>query len=345
VARQAGHKTAYRFLADLAIDCDVDLLILCKSTDLPLGAQQDEELRRVSQSIQVVPVTRMQRFFALLVGLASGLAPRLSTRLTSSGIVAVRRAMSSRQYDLLWLEFSQTFWVSRYATAGTEVVMSAHDVQTQLVASKGGVERLLLLGLTYASEKSLFAAASRIRVQSRNDEWLLHTFFKLPRGRIEVVGPELSDFVRQVSRSLENVEPYSLIFWGALGREENSVAIVEFVRESFSTLQGRFPAAKLYIVGSSPPEAVLRLASSSIVVTGFVDDPSPYFEKASIGIAPLLAGAGIKVKVLEMLGVGMPVVSTPIGAEGIDESRLLNVVPVDTFVDAISKCWAETYAW
>jgi glycosyltransferase involved in cell wall biosynthesis len=106
-----------------------------------------------------------------------------------------------------------------------------------------------------------------------------------------------------------------------MNREENELAVLKFLELYHDLLiQENY---KLYIVGNKPSQKILNLASSNIIVTGFVEDPSEYFIKAELGIVPLVSGAGIKVKTLEMLECGMKVISTPIGAEGITDDKLI----------------------
>jgi len=343
-AHQAGQKTAFQFLVELSKMYDVDLVILCKSNELLLCQETYPALKAHARHIVVISISPVGRILGMIFGLLFGLPPRLSTRVSPSVIFKIRQLITvEKKYDLLWLEFSQAFWVTKLAKANTEVVLSAHDIQTQLVASKTLIEQLVFLGFTFYTEKLLFSYASRVRVQSLNDKWLLHTLFKVPLEKIELAEPVISSFVTSVLRSVEKVEPHSLLFWGAMGREENSTAIVDFVRSQFVVLKKSYPAAKLYIIGSNPPNEVRSLANDSIVVTGFVDDPTKYFELASVGIAPLIMGAGIKVKVLEMLRAGIPVVSTPVGAEGISNSDLMTVVPIGSFQDAIISSWSRHY--
>jgi glycosyltransferase involved in cell wall biosynthesis len=122
-----------------------------------------------------------------------------------------------------------------------------------------------------------------------------------------------------------DVIPFTLLFWGAMSRKENSDAAIYFITNFWNHLKASFPLLKLYIVGSDPPSKLYELANKDIIITGFVEDPSWYFEKIKLGIVPLSKGAGVKVKVLEMMSAGLPVVSTPVGAEGIENNPRLFV--------------------
>jgi glycosyltransferase involved in cell wall biosynthesis len=124
-----------------------------------------------------------------------------------------------------------------------------------------------------------------------------------------------------------------------MSRIENYSAAINFIENSFPLVKAIFPLTKLYIIGSNPPSNLIKLSSESIIVTGYVEDPSAYFERASIGIAPLLEGAGIKVKVLEMLEVGLYTIATPVAAEGIVTNSNLKVCEMNSFHIEICNYW------
>jgi glycosyltransferase involved in cell wall biosynthesis len=73
-------------------------------------------------------------------------------------------------------------------------------------------------------------------------------------------------------------------------------------------------------VGGGVPDWLSRLAAGdpSIILTGYVDDPLPYIQRAAVFVAPILSGGGTKLKVLEAMSVGKAIVSTSIGVEGIE---------------------------
>ena len=339
-APQAGHKTAFHFLSELSVTHDVEVVLLCKSEDLRAGDVPLARLKQLASSIVVVPISPLARASGWLLGLSRGLAPRFCTRLSPAAMRHMRQLLATTSYDLVWAEFSQSAWVLTLLGPTLRVTLSLHDVQTHLVLAKSAFERLLTMGFTAQSERALLERANRIRVQSINDKWLLRSLFRIPGEKIEVVEPALSTFLSKVRRSSSVIEPHSLLFWGAMARRENSDAALGFLRDHFPILKQKYPDAKIYVVGSNPPKELLAMAGDAVVVTGFVEDPTPYFERAGLGIAPLSQGAGIKVKVLEMLRAGLPVISSVIGAEGIPIDAGLTVSSIDAFSQVIDKIWA-----
>ncbi len=100
----------------------------------------------------------------------------------------------------------------------------------------------------------------------------------------------------------------------------------------------------LTIVGQNPSRAVLRKRSDHVRVTGYVHDVRPYLEGAEVFIAPLYAGGGTRLKILEAMAMGTPVVSTSIGCEGLPVSHgehLLVADSPDEFADSILKLFRD----
>ena len=108
-----------------------------------------------------------------------------------------------------------------------------------------------------------------------------------------------------------------LVFVGSMSYGPNVDAVVHFVREVLPRVRVRRPAAHLEIVGLDPAPEVLALAGPGVKVVGGVPDVRPYFERASAVVVPLRIGGGTRLKIVEALAMGAPVVSTPVGAEGL----------------------------
>ena len=145
-------------------------------------------------------------------------------------------------------------------------------------------------------------------------------------------------------------ETKDLLYVGGFSHIPNVDGVIYFVNEIFPAIKKRLPEVRLYVVGSNPPREVLSLQSSDIIVTGFVEDMAPYFENCRVFVVPLRYGAGIKGKVIHSMIRGLPVVATPIGAEGIieevEEGR--DILVADTkedFVERVTSLYTDEKLW
>jgi GT2 family glycosyltransferase len=117
-----------------------------------------------------------------------------------------------------------------------------------------------------------------------------------------------------------------LMFIGSFVHLPNQDAILWFVQRVFPLIKQRVAGIRLVVVGNSPTEPIMALNGDDVVVTGFVHDPSDYFAGSRIFVAPLRYGAGMKGKIIQAMSYGLPVVTTPIGAEGIELQHGVNAV-------------------
>lgn len=117
-----------------------------------------------------------------------------------------------------------------------------------------------------------------------------------------------------------NVEkiPHSIAFMGALNVAHNENGIIHFAQSVFPIVLKSIPDAKLYIIGGGVTDGIKQLVSDNVILTGRVEDVRVTIESCQIFICPLQFGSGIKTKNLEAMAMGMPIVTTTIGAENID---------------------------
>jgi glycosyltransferase involved in cell wall biosynthesis len=110
----------------------------------------------------------------------------------------------------------------------------------------------------------------------------------------------------------------NLIFMGAMWRDENIDAVLYFYRSVFSRIRKVVPDINFYIVGGSPCERITDLASDpNVTVCGYVDDLLPLYLNADVSIAPMRVAGGVMCKILDAMAVGLPVITTGQGNEGV----------------------------
>ncbi len=139
-----------------------------------------------------------------------------------------------------------------------------------------------------------------------------------------------------------------VVFIGGYDHEPNVDAVTWFVQEILPKVQEQIPDIRFTILGSKPPESVKRLVRSNVDVLGWVPDPAPYFELSRIFVAPLRYGAGMKGKIGQAMSLGLPVVTTQIGAEGmqlVDGTHALIADDASAFATAVVRLYNDEVLW
>ena len=106
------------------------------------------------------------------------------------------------------------------------------------------------------------------------------------------------------------------LFIGSFEHTPNIDAVRFFTNEIYPLLIKKLPGVKFYVIGDKAPPEILGLATDNIIVTGFQSEVRSYFEKVRLSIAPLRFGAGVKGKINQSMGFGVPVIATSIAVEG-----------------------------
>jgi sugar transferase (PEP-CTERM/EpsH1 system associated) len=143
-------------------------------------------------------------------------------------------------------------------------------------------------------------------------------------------GIDLAEFSLQHSPE----EPASLVFTGTMDFRPNVDAVNWFAGEVWPLILAQKPEARFYIVGRRPTPAVVALQNrSGIEVTGTVPDARPYVRRSALYIVPMRMGGGVRFKVLEAMALGKAIVTTRMGADGIDLTAGQEALVADTAQD------------
>jgi O-antigen biosynthesis protein len=170
------------------------------------------------------------------------------------------------------------------------------------------------------------------------------------------VGRDVPDANVLVVPNVHDVEPFvpppedraGILFVGGFQHPPNIDAAVGLVKEVMPAIWRALGDVRVTIVGSHPPPEVRALASSRVDVTGWVEELQPLLDRSRLMVAPLRYGAGMKGKITQALSVGLPVVTTPIGAEGLDgheeECMLIAEDPRELAAQAI-RAYEDDELW
>lgn len=173
-------------------------------------------------------------------------------------------------------------------------------------------------------------------VNNPKDESLLHKE-NLFNNRIYRVAP----FYQRSDYSWKGGTK-NIIFYGAMNREENYLSAIWFAENVLSQVED--PDVRFVIIGGNPHPSLSKIEDSRVEITGFVDDVKEYFEKCLCLVAPLVLGAGIKVKILEALDAGIPVLTNTIGIEGISAkpgNEYIHCERAEEYVEIVQQILSE----
>lgn len=123
----------------------------------------------------------------------------------------------------------------------------------------------------------------------------------------------------------------NVLFFGAMARAENYLSAIWYIENVMPRIQDL--KLKFVVLGSNPAEEFKKYISDEVIVTGFVEDITPYFENSLCLVAPLVLGAGIKVKILEAMSAGIPILTNSIGIEGIQATTCREYVHCEDAIE------------
>lgn len=248
---------------------------------------------------------------------------------------AARKVLEEAEVvDTQWPAYSALLPRLAKLAPHARAIATLHDVASQGYLRELGFARTparwLRLAVSYIHarqvEHRVARTADTVLVFSEKDIRLLPR-----RAAATVVFPPLalSQLPSPPQAPVASTPPF-VLFVGPLYRLENVDGLTWFATEAWPQVRAAHPSARLVVAGSLPrhPDAALE-AVPGIDLRGFVDDLDSLYATASVVVAPLRLGAGVKFKVLEAIAHGAPVVTTSIAAEGIGDTDHSRVVRDD----------------
>lgn len=213
----------------------------------------------------------------------------------------------AHNYDIIYFDFSQVFLYSLFIKHPCKVLM-CHDVISQKYSRKKNA--FLFLWHVKLTERLLLHSANIRLCFSDKDTDYIKKEFSLKSQKVSFY---ISDQVKIASLIEKEHENYFVLF-GAWNRPENYEGLIWLCENVLPHCD-----IKCVVVGGGMNEDVrLRIISDKIDYVGFVDNPYPIIARSACLLAPIFQGAGVKVKVIESLALGLPVIGTDIAFEGID---------------------------
>lgn len=227
---------------------------------------------------------------------------------------------ASADADLLVVEHVQLL-PYRTGTGAALTVLDMHNIESSLTAryaaSQRGAKRAVLAGeaRALAALERRAGAIDAVAVVSETDRQRLARLLEPADSPPVVVVPNAWEEPTPLPVAPEPV----VCFVALLSWAPNVDAAVWFTRQVWPLVTAEIPAARLLLVGRNPASAVRALAGPTVQVTGTVPELRPYYARSRLAVAPLRAGGGSRLKILEALAHARPVVATSVGAEGLED--------------------------
>ncbi len=340
--RGAYHR-AYHLLKGLARDHDVDLLALAEKSE---GAEHSGQFNFCEQ-VRVIPFQHPPWPSLVPKRLFNSLPSTVAHWTVPEVAQEIRRLISSGQYDavhILDLVLAQ-FFVRENTNIPVVLDRTRVDLQYQLMEQRRmkfslktrllNLENLIKL---WAFEKTVARRCALQVVCGPDDQTFIRRYIS-QAVPISVIpnGVDL-DYFHPLAVHLPRDPDPTLIFCGAMDYNPNVDALRWFFSEIHEPLLSRVPALKVLIVGKDPgPEIRAYSNRPGVTVTGGVPDVRPYYRRAWLQIVPLRIGGGTRLKIVESLGIGTPVISTRIGAQGLDLGDNREILYAETTTEFIDQ--------
>jgi glycosyltransferase involved in cell wall biosynthesis len=234
----------------------------------------------------------------------------------------VNRKLAANTYDMV---IAELIWMYQYIKhiEGSIKIIHAHNyevstmkrylksTQNPLSMAYAIIEYLKLI----IYEKRVYCDADFVWVLSDDDR---RGIARLTNGRARLESIHFTIDMDYWVPTKESYDPKVITFLGSMSYPPNVDGALWFCRRIFPIILQDIPDARLYLVGMAPHAKLRNLHDNErIVVTGYVNDVRPYLKRSAVSVVPLRYGGGVKTKVVVALSMGVPVVSTTTGGEGI----------------------------
>lgn len=340
----AGGEYLLRHLEVLSETFTVTLLTPDPAPDPRPG---DRDLPWESIVLSQAPTRLMNLLEKFRKGILGGALPWSFSRAVISDRRARERVRSADIIEYQWTEAASVERAVRRLNPTARRRLFMLDVlsqrwlrsaRTSRAVKRRGVATVRL-ATAWLGEAARLRAVSGVGVLSQKDkDVLLRCHPRCPP--VSIVSPWLVDAEMPTQPMPHGVsERVEVLFTGALGRPENEEAVLWLLRDVWPHLDANVDI-HLTLAGAGPSERLLAaLPSFGVTVTGYVPSLAPLYAASDVFVAPLLSGAGVKFKVITGMLWGLPIVATPVAAEGIGTREQYVTVTDDPrgFAEALSR--------
>ena len=264
------------------------------------------------------------------------------------------RVLNAKRFDIVNLEFPYLgHYNLRRAPPGhnpPSLLVDSHeiayDLARQFARADGSLGRRLYAGANWRKlrreELRTYRDADGVYLCSEADERRMVDLVQDARKAV-VNNAAVVDYLQPLPTD-PPPDGRTVVYFGLLSTVPNVDGVTHFVQSIWPRVAAAHPEARCKIIGGRPPPSLLALAGPRIELTGFVSDLRPHLAAAAAVVVPLRLGGGTRLKIVEAMAMGKPIVSTPLGAEGIEAVPGRDLLIADepaAFADAVNRLLAE----
>ena len=318
----------------------------------PDAARFAAETRGICDSFLSWPEPRMSRLGKLLA-LAGRLPVSAATDVSAPGRAVVAQAIAARP-DVVLIDFPHAA-VLAPRTLDVPALVFTHNVEAEILERHArvstGLRRVVWADQARKMRRFEGEVLRRFRTAiavSERDAAALRHDYGLTRVDAIETGVDTEYYVFHARPPPE--EGGTVVFTGSMDSRSNIDGIGFLMDEVWPHVVAARPRARALVVGRNPPDALVATARTRGYdwhFTGFVDDVRPHVQAAHAYAIPLRVGSGTRIKVFEAMAMGCPVVSTTLGAEGLDVTHGQDILIADDakpFADGLLKLLDDTGA-
>lgn len=258
----------------------------------------------------------------------------------------IKEVLKQDSYDIVQLEM---LYMAPYLDvikehSSAKIVLRSHNIEHQIwkriaETSSSPLIRLYLKYLTRKLKRyeidTINTFDGIVTISSHDLE-----FYQNNNCQVPITAIPFGLDIKGYSPSENEVDFPSLFHIGSMNWMPNNEGIQWFIKYAWPPISEKYPRLKLYLAGRMMPDWLTNLNQTNIEVLGEVPDARDFIHSKAIMIVPLFSGSGIRIKIIEGMALGKPIISTTIGAEGIacqDGKDILLANDPEAFLAAVSQ--------
>ena len=347
-----GHNLAYppvrgvlqrtfNLLKEASRRCEVHVLAFDQPGTRPSGVNPEDciyALKKFCKSVEWVPLSQGRRksgrYWLALRGVALGDPFDIQWLRSHQLAEKLENILQNTRFDVVHFD---TLGLAQYRpiVRNAATVLNHHNIESAMMARRASNGSNIFTVRYFRGEAQRLGRAENhwcpkfdvnLVVSHEEDEVL----------RLAVPGVRTAVVANGADTDYFSPRPdpggRTLLFCGGLDWYPNADAMRLFFKETWPRLTARIRDVEIYVVGRRPPSWLLQLSAKDgrIHVPGFVSDVRPYFKKATVYVCPIRDGGGTRLKVLDSLAMGVPLVGTPFACSGLTARNGKHVLLAET---------------